>query len=111
MAQRAGRELPGVYRRFRQRYPAAWKAYDALGAAVHGGGPLPEKVRELVKLGIAIGRQHEGAVHAHTRGALRAGAAPDEIRHAALLAITTAGFPAAMAAMTWVEDVLARRRR
>jgi alkylhydroperoxidase/carboxymuconolactone decarboxylase family protein YurZ len=60
----------------------------------------------LVKLGLAIGFRSEGAVHSHTRKALATGAARDEIRQVALLAITTIGFPAGMAAMSWIEDVL-----
>jgi 4-carboxymuconolactone decarboxylase len=69
-------------------------------------GPLDKKTRELVKLGIAIGNRHEGGTHSHTRRALDAGATPDEVRHVALMALTTIGFPAAMAALTWVEDIL-----
>jgi hypothetical protein len=30
----------------------------------------------------------------------------DEIRHAAILGITTLGFPASMANISWVEDIL-----
>lgn len=98
--------LPSSYQEFQQRYAAVWEAYDRLGAAVHAFGPLDEKTRSLVKLGIAAGAGSEGAVHSHTRKALKAGAGPDEIRQVALLCIPTVGFPAAMAVLTWVEDVL-----
>jgi AhpD family alkylhydroperoxidase len=98
--------LPKPYERFRKKYADLWAAYDKLGAAVHGAGPLDEKTRELVKLGIAIGGHLEGAVHSHTRKALDAGATADEIRQVVLLAIPTVGFPTMMAALTWVEDVL-----
>ncbi|RMF91862.1 MAG: carboxymuconolactone decarboxylase family protein [Nitrospinota bacterium] len=98
--------LPEPYRRFQEEYAQVWRAYDALGSAAHGAGPLDERSRALVKLGIAIGAQHEGAVHSHVRKALDAGVSKDEIRHAALLAVTTLGFPAMMAALTWVEDML-----
>lgn len=99
-------KLPNAYSKFMQEYPQVWEAYNDLGAAVHGQGPLDEKSRELVKLGIAIGIGSEGAVHSHTRKALGAGASHEEIRHVALLAIPTIGFPASMAALTWVEDIL-----
>lgn len=99
-------ELPAPYREFQQRYREIWEAYDRLGAALHGGGPLDGRTRELVKLGIAVGARLEGAVHAHTRLALQAGVSPDEIRHVILLALTTIGFPSMMAARTWAEDVL-----
>jgi AhpD family alkylhydroperoxidase len=103
-------KLPMPYTRFAKTYKMVWQAYDDLGAAAHRVGPLPPKTRELVKLGMAIGAKMEGAVHAHTRRALEAGARPAEIRHAAILAITTLGFPVAMAALTWVEDILGRKR-
>jgi alkylhydroperoxidase/carboxymuconolactone decarboxylase family protein YurZ len=102
-------KLPTPYTRFSKMYKMVWQAYDDLGAAAHGVGPLPSKSRELVKLGMAMGARLEGAVHAHTRRALEAGATPAEIRHAAILAITTLGFPVAMATLTWVEDILGRK--
>ncbi len=103
-------ELPTAYKQFQRVFRRVWEAYDLLGAAVHQEGPIKPKFRELVKLGIAIGGRLEGAVKAHTRLALEQGAAPEEIRHVALMAITTSGFPAGMAALTWVEDVLSKRR-
>ena len=101
-------ELPKSYLNFQEKYANIWQAYDQLGAAVHAAGPLDEKTRALVKLGIALGSQQEGAVHAHVRKSLEAGASADEIRHVALLSIPTLGFPATMAALTWIEDVLTR---
>jgi 4-carboxymuconolactone decarboxylase len=100
-------ELPEHYTRFQRQYPEIWQAYDRLGTAVHGAGPLDEKTRELVKLALAIGSRHEGGVHAHTRLALQRGASPEQLRHVVLLALTTLGFPPTMAALSWVEDILA----
>jgi AhpD family alkylhydroperoxidase len=99
-------ELPKAYQNFMDNYQSIWAAYDQLGAAVHRQGPLDEKSRELVKLGIAVGAGLEGAVHSHVRKALAAGASPEEIRQVALLAIPTVGFPTMMAALTWIEDEL-----
>jgi AhpD family alkylhydroperoxidase len=98
--------LPGNYERFRERYGAVAQAFFNLGVTVHEAGPLDEKTEELVQLGLAVGGHHEGGVHSHTRKALSAGATPDEIRHVVVLAIPTLGFPHAMAAMSWVEDIL-----
>jgi len=39
-------------------------------------------------------------------GALAAGVAPEEIKHVAILGITTLGFPEAMRALTWMGDCL-----
>lgn len=104
----AKRKLPGRYLWFQKTYPDVFQAYDALGTATQEAGPLPPKTRALVKLALAAGARMEGAVHSHTRRALEAGCAPDEIRHAVLLATTTIGFPSTMSTMSWVDDVLSR---
>jgi AhpD family alkylhydroperoxidase len=97
---------PAKYEQFRKAFPEVALAYESLGEKCHATGPLDRKTRELVKLGFAIGAGLEGAAHAHTRTARAAGASSEEIRHVALLAITTLGFPASMRAMSWVNDVL-----
>jgi alkylhydroperoxidase/carboxymuconolactone decarboxylase family protein YurZ len=99
-------KVPQRYLNFQKQYPAVFKAYKDLGHAVTEAGPLDLKTRELVRLAIVIGARHEGAVHSHTRRALEAGCTPAEIRHAALLSVTSIGFPNMMAAMSWVDDVL-----
>lgn len=100
------RDVPRTHRRFRAVYPQVAAAYEQLGQCTQEWGPLDKKTRELIKLGVAVGDKHEGAVHSHTRRALDAGATPDEIRHSVLLSLTTIGFPNMIASMTWVEDVL-----
>src|SRR5688500_295516 len=86
-------KLPKTYLQFQKQYPAVFRTYDALGKAAADAGPLREQTRALVKLGIAVGGQMEGAVHSHARRALEAGCSADEIRHVALLSVTTLGFP------------------
>ncbi len=103
-------KLPTAYKQFQRDFRRVWEAYDRLGATVHQEGPIEPKFRELVKLGMAVGGRLEGAVKAHTRLAFEQGASPDEIRQVALMAITTVGFPTAMAALTWIEDVVSKRR-
>ena len=100
------RQIPENHRRFQESYPEVARIYEELGRATQEWGPLDKKTRELVKLGVAVGNRHEGAVHSHTRRALDAGASADEVRHVVLLALTTIGFPNMTAALTWVEDVL-----
>lgn len=106
-------QLPKPYQRFRQQQPAVVAAHEAMGQACAEAGPLDGKMRELVRLAIAIGGRTEGAVHSHTRRALEAGATPAEIRHVVALGAPTVGFPTTVAASTWVEDILpqARARR
>ena len=98
-------KIPGWYQKQRKRYPDVFAAYERLGAACRGAGPLDEKTAALAKLAIAVGARLEGAVHSHVRRSMEAGATADECRHVVLLATTTIGFPAMMAALSWVEDV------
>ena len=103
-------KLPAAYKRFQRTYRRVWETYDRLGAAAHQEGPLDPKTGEPVKLGMAIGGRLEGAVHSHARRALDAGASAAEIGHVVSHAVTTVGFPTAIAAFTWVEESLKRGR-
>jgi alkylhydroperoxidase/carboxymuconolactone decarboxylase family protein YurZ len=98
--------LPYVYVGFRDRYPDVAHALDSLAAAADAAGGLDARAQRLVKLGIAIGALAEGAVRSNVRKALAAGVGEDDIRQAAVLAISTAGFPTAIAALAWIDEVL-----
>ncbi len=98
--------LPRSVVEFRSKYPEIWDAFAALGEKCHESGPLDEKTRRLVKLGMAIAARHEGAVHSAVRNALVAGVTSEEMFHTAILSITTIGWPAAYAAMTWINEVI-----
>jgi alkylhydroperoxidase/carboxymuconolactone decarboxylase family protein YurZ len=102
--------VPSSVAEFQQQYPEVWKAFAELGEKCHeNGGPLDERTRRLVKLGLAIASRHEGAVHSATRNAVESGVTSQELLHVAILAITTIGWPSAYAAMTWIRDVLDKR--
>jgi len=105
------RDIPQRFTDFIEGYPEIARAYEQLGAACHLAGPIAKKERALLKLGISMGAWMEGAVHSHVRKSLEAGATPEEIRHVALLALPTLGFPATMAVLTWVEDILPTERQ
>lgn len=98
-------KIPGWYSEQKKRYPKLLGAYESLGEACRTAGPLEGKTLALIKLAVAVGARLEGAVHSHTRRSVEAGATIDECRHVVLLATTTIGFPAMMAALSWVEDV------
>ena len=98
--------LPKIYESFSDRFPNVFKSYKQLGVDCRKAGPLDEKTQDLIKLGIAVGVNSKGGVMSHTRKALAAGASPEEIMHAVLLALTTTGFPNMIAAMGWVDSVL-----
>ena len=88
--------------------PEVWDSYASLGKAVAEAGPLDDHTRRLIKLALAIGARSEGATHSHARQALESGVSPLELRQVALLAITTLGFPAAMAGWSWIEDCIGK---
>ena len=90
--------LPDIYLDFRRRFPDIAAAQDHLAAAVDQAGPLDERTTRLIELGIAAGSLAEGAVRSNVRKALAAGASTAEIEHVILLALTTRGFPAVVAA-------------
>jgi 4-carboxymuconolactone decarboxylase len=98
--------LPDVYLGFRDQFPKVAGALDGVGQAADAESALDEKTARLVKIGLAVGAGAQGAVRSNTRKALTAGATPDEVRHVALLAITTCGFPAAIAGFGWIDEVL-----
>jgi alkylhydroperoxidase/carboxymuconolactone decarboxylase family protein YurZ len=98
--------LPQTYTSFRADHPEVAAAVDAVGAAADVAGPLDERSLRLAKLGIAVGALAEGAVRSNVRKALQAGASPEEVRQIGVAAITTVGFPAAIAAIGWMDEVL-----
>lgn len=100
------RKVPARFTSFMKLYPKIAEAYENLSGECRESGPLEERDRNLVKLGIAIGSGMEGSVRSQVRKSLDAGISPEEIRHSFILAITAIGFPKMMAALTWVEDLL-----
>jgi alkylhydroperoxidase/carboxymuconolactone decarboxylase family protein YurZ len=98
--------LPEIYVSVRQRFPDVARALDGLGQATDRAGPLDERTQRLVKLAVAIASESPGAVRSNVRKALDAGDTVDEIRHVAVLAITTCGFPTAVAGLHWIDEVL-----
>ena len=97
-------EPPSPVEKFENRFPAVWQAFMQLGDECHNGGPLDEKTRRLVKIALAIGAGLEGGTHSAVRNANAAGITGDEVRHVAVLGITTLGFPAAMRGLSWIND-------
>jgi 4-carboxymuconolactone decarboxylase len=101
--------LPDIYQSFRADFPSVAQAQDVFAQSVAGAGPMDERTRRLVKLGIAIGAVAEGAVRSAARKALESGASEAELEQIALLAISTRGFPSAIAALGWVREVFPPR--
>jgi len=99
-------ELPGHYVDLRKRFKGFIRAVDNLGKATAVSGPLDEKTSQLIQIAGAAAVKSEGAVHSHTRRALKAGAKVEDIYHAIILLTSTIGFPAVSAALSWIDDVM-----
>ena len=102
-------ELPEIVQQLKEQHSDIWDAYNQLGKAAGEAGPLDEKTERLVKLAIAVGGGLEGAVRSHTRRGITSGLSSAELQHVALLAITTVGWPSAIAALSWIRDELKKR--
>ncbi|MEU4625354.1 carboxymuconolactone decarboxylase family protein [Actinoplanes sp. NPDC023801] len=97
--------LPGVYQQFLSRFPEIAEAQGTLARTIREQNPFDDRTDRLLKLAIAIGAEAEGAVRSNVRKALQHGATLDEVRAVALAAVTTCGFPTAIAALGWIEEV------
>lgn len=99
-------ELPSTAGEISQAYPDVWNAYAVLGKACAEAGPIDGETKRLVKLALAIGAESEGAVHSHVRRALDEDMDVRTLRHVSMLAVPTIGFPKAVAALTWIDDLV-----
>lgn len=104
-------QIPKRFQRFQKEFPVVAKAYEELGNAVHSAGPLDDKTRALIKLAISTGARLEGAVHSHSRKALKAGCTAEELHHTVMLALPTIGLPSMMAALSWVDDIIEDKKK
>jgi alkylhydroperoxidase/carboxymuconolactone decarboxylase family protein YurZ len=103
-------KLPNIIEELRAESPKVWDCYEALEKALAEAGPLDARTQRLVKLALALGAKHEGAVHSHARRALRDGVTRAELLQVALLGITTLGWPHATTGRAWILDVMQKEK-
>ena len=96
---------PDAYLGFSERHQQIAKAWEQVAVAGKDG-PLDPNTIRMVKLGVAIGAMREGSVHASVRKAMAMGISRETLDQVVAIAAGTIGFPAAVAAFTWIEDVL-----
>ena len=97
-------DVPKPYAQFKARFPQILAKNEELGTLIHEyGGPLDDKTRWLIKLGISAASRHQTGVVTHAAKARAAGASQEEIVHALLLVIPTCGFPTFMEAYDQVK--------
>jgi 4-carboxymuconolactone decarboxylase len=92
-------DLHEIFTVFKKDFPEIYQGHEALGKKIHEeGGPLPDKVRWLVKVAVSGATGHTLVLETHIAKARKAGATDEEIKHALLLIIQTVGFPSFMEA-------------
>lgn len=94
---------PQTYSDFIACFPGLHAAWEQARAAA-SEGPLKPREVALLKLGIAIGTQREGAVRSAARKAVAAGATREEVSQVIALAAGTIGFPATVAVFSWIRE-------
>ena len=99
------KDIHKIFTQFKKEFPEIHAMHEALGKEIHEkGGPLPERERWLVKIAISAACGHARALATHIHKAKAAGLREEEINHALLLLIPTAGFPAFMKAYTVLKN-------
>jgi alkylhydroperoxidase/carboxymuconolactone decarboxylase family protein YurZ len=101
---------PGIYLTLKKQHPALVQAVESLRKTARNEGPLDEATVHLIQLAAAAAIRSEGAVHSHVRRALDAGGDASAIRHAIIVLTTTIGFPNMVAALSWAEDVMPKKK-
>jgi len=92
--------------KFKKDFPKIYSGHEALGKEIHeNSGPLPEKIRWLIKIAISGASHHTIALETHIMKATGAGVTEEEIKHALLLLIQTTGFPTFMEAYSVFEKM------
>jgi 4-carboxymuconolactone decarboxylase len=93
------KDVHEAFTRFKAEFPNVYANYEALGKEIHEkSGPLPEKIRWLLKIVISASSGHKKALETHILKGRESGLTDDEIGHALLLLIQTEGFPRFMRA-------------
>jgi AhpD family alkylhydroperoxidase len=93
------KDIHEIFTIFKEEFPAVNEVHEALGRVIHEkSGPLPEKIRWLIKIAISGASGHKIALETHIMRAREAGATDEEILHTLLLLIQTTGFPMFMEA-------------
>ena len=93
------KEIHEPFKEFKKEFAAVYKGHEALGKTIQEqSGPLPEKTRWLIKIAVSGASGHPLSLETHILKGKESGLTDDEIKHALLLLIQTAGFPTFMEA-------------
>lgn len=98
--------LPEIFKQFVERHAEIAEKFKEVGDLCSNAGTIDLRTQQLIQLGISIGAGSRGGVRSHARRALEAGASNDDLLQATLLSATIIGFPAMIAAYSWVQEVI-----
>ena len=99
-------DIHEIFTKFKEEFPEIYANHEALGKQIHEkAGPLEEKSRWLIKIAISAACNHKRALATHFRKAKATGVTDEEIKHALLLLIPTAGFPLFMKAYSVLKSM------
>ena len=99
-------DIHDIFTKFKKDFPKVYSDHEALGKEIHeNSGPLPEKIRWLIKIAVSGASHHTIALGTHIMRAKDAGVTDDEIKHALLLLIQTTGFPTFMEAYSVFKKI------
>ncbi len=100
------KDLHKIFTIFKGEFPEVHSRYESLGKEIHEeSGPLPEKVRWLIKIAVSAAAPHPRALETHIMKAREAGVTEAEIKHALLMLIQTSGFPTFMEAYSVLKGM------
>ena len=100
-------DLHEIFALFKKDFPEVHRRHAEEGQEIHlRGGPLPDKVRFLLKVAMSGATCHQRSLETHLEKAREAGATEEELRHTLLLLIPTCGFPAFMEAYSTYRKAL-----
>ena len=95
-----------IFTTFKKEFPRVSSGHEALEKEIHeNSGPLPEKIRWLIKIAVSGASQHTIALETHIMKAKDAGVTDEEIMHTLLLLIQTTGFPTFMEACSVFKKI------
>jgi len=94
------------FEQFKADFAVVYRQCQASQSRAIADGPMDEQACALVRLGIAIGLQHAGAIQSNVRKCLSNGHKPDVIRQIVKLGVGTLGLPALSDIHTLVEETL-----
>lgn len=87
-------ELAPLSRDLRRAIPDVYKGFVELHGAALADGALSTGVKELMALAIAVVERCDGCIASHARGAVKAGATPEQAAEAIGVTYLMAGGPA-----------------